>query len=359
MCRLMFAASFGKILAVQKSFFIQRTLAVVCCLLLFGCIKPPKQPEQPILPSQEVLLQAARVQELLDSAAFVSNLAVDVEQNNGMTATADLDLIGRLQQAGQQLALDVKGDIQTKDAVEESKWNVDASIILLPEQETYIKLNALTDVEGLALVEAQMYKNMLGKWFLLPVSSIPTQGSGSSTSVTKDPRIIHAQVAMMRVTEDHGIVSWKNRPAYHYTVTIDPEKMDAFLIQAHPEIPVEDREQMLHDIASLDTLEGSVWIDAETFEVHTLEWTVVRNVTQPGGISFAAQLRIDVSQHNKAPEIAPPPEAIPFSSLSLIGEQTLVPGADKYHGLEEFDSLPKEQQDAVLKQLLQDGSLSN
>jgi len=62
---------------------------------------------------------------------------------------------------------------------------------------------------------------------------------------------------------------------------------------------------------------GQIWIDAENFALHRLQWHVP-TLTLEGGSEASLSFQVDLRDHNSALTIAPPKDAVPFSPQNLL-----------------------------------------
>ena len=266
-------------------------IILVAVLALSACTE--KSPRPP----QEVLSRAANAVPSLLSARFDANINLEgLVADQKVMATSTVK--GRLQDAGTQLqfVIDGKGsvgDISLEGSIE---W------IVLPSQEIYANVYALT-VDP-APVFLPFVQNMIGQWVQV------SKGHDLPQPVTPDPRLLRAQSEVITVSKDHGLVSLHGRKAYHYTIAIDQEKLIKFLRSTVQGEEKFDEAAMRSVIASIKA-EGELWIDTETFFIHQILWNIEK--TNGEETLWDLTAKIEIYDHNTAPPISPPTNALPLS----------------------------------------------
>ncbi len=159
---------------------------------------------------------------------------------------------------------------------------------------------------------SQGLEAMLGTWWSLPRSE---NDRASLPSLTPDPRFLRAQSMVITVVKDLGLEDIGGRDAYHYVVSIDPDRLVG-LMQGL----AEERGQPFSIEETRRTLDrydaqGELWIDADTFVVHRIAWTIVTREKPPATrIAFRLQLR----KHDDAPGVTIPTQSQPLDPTFLL-----------------------------------------
>ena len=187
------------------------------------------------------------------------------------------------------------------------------------EHELFLKLNALNIEPPHPLLQTQMLTNLTGRWWKMQEE----EPLSPASSVTPDPSLLRAQAEIVHVSKSHGLKTLNGRTVYHYDVTVDKEKLAAFLakLSEGSEEPV-DADAVLRWISDYDPT-GELWIDAENFMVHRLLWHVSRKEPEP----LSGSVQVDFFDHNAAPQISPPAEFELFSPMLMLQGGTGLPPA--------------------------------
>jgi hypothetical protein len=295
----------------HDSFCMRYTLpgAGLIVLLLSACATPGS------LAVDQVLQKSADASRNLTSVAVQAQGTVRI-QGDTSTYVLEPNIHGTLQDGGSQVHLqfDVKGMLEQS----QEKHNIDASaqVTVGGPGDVYLRIETLAITPPHPLLQSEAIRQLTGTWWQLP-----HQGSGADVAgdLTPDPKLLRAQAQVVRVTKDYGLASIHGSEAYHYDITIDPQKLRAFLQKA-----ADEQQQEFDDAEVTDLLEryqatGSIWIDAKTFFIHRLEWSISPKVKGDDGVT--ADIVIDFTRHNAADPITLPLDAQPFLAPSLSPQQ--------------------------------------
>jgi hypothetical protein len=268
----------------MRKFFIVGSLAL---FFLSACSHTgPLKPE-------DVIKAARAAVEQMQSADFDFKGTVD----NTSVGTFDIHLHGLM-----------FGNKEAQFAVAITKKNVangQEQIVTLQgdaiarwQQELFLKLGSFTSTPKNSLADA--VNSLSGAWWRFPLGA----EDSASSFLTPDPQLMQAQTDAIMVTRDRGILSIHGRNAYRYDVTLDPMKLRTYL------------RGVLHqnlDATSLDTffdaytVTGEIWIDATTFYIHELTWTV-----EPKESGVRAHIQMELKNHDVPSAITPPTDIQPF-----------------------------------------------
>lgn len=276
---------------------MRRILMIIVALLAVSACT-----EKSPLPSEEVLSRAAGAVPNLLSARF--DASIDIEGTiSDQEVAGEVTIKGRMQDAGSQMqfVIDGDGDVGKSTLKGSVEW------IILPSQEVYANIYALS-IDPLP-VFFPFLQNMIGQWIQI------SEGNEVVLPVTPDPRLLRAQSQVIAVIKDHGLVSVRDRKAYHYTVALDPEKLVEFLRATVREGQTFDEASVRSIVASIRA-KGELWIDTETFHIHRIEWDIEKTDKEETVWDLTAE--IEIYDHNSAPPITPPADALPlFENMSL------------------------------------------
>ncbi|OGJ59090.1 hypothetical protein A2635_00145 [Candidatus Peribacteria bacterium RIFCSPHIGHO2_01_FULL_51_9] len=252
--------------------------------------------EKSPLPPEEVLSRAANTVPSLLSARF--DVEIDIEGIvAGQEVTGESTVKGRMQEAGTQMqfVIDGKGDASDTSLEGSMEW------VILPSREIYVNIYALK-VDP-APVFLPFVQSVIGQWIQV------SRGNDLVQPVTPDPRLLRAQSQVITVIEDHGLVAVRDRKAYHYTVALDQEKFMEFLRTTVQGDQTFDEEAARSAVASIQA-EGELWVDMETFFIHQIVWNIKK--IEEGEDLWSLNADIKIYDHNTAPPITPPTDALPF-----------------------------------------------
>ena len=119
------------------------------------------------------------------------------------------------------------------------------------------------------------------------------------------------------MVKDRGVTTIDGASVRHFDVVLDSEKLLAYIEQlAAARQETIDREGMSRAIENLQAT-GEMWIDAETYALRRVLWTIESLQTAQGVLSgsFTAHL----SEFDTAPIITPPADAQVLSPASFFG----------------------------------------
>jgi hypothetical protein len=313
----------------RPSLSVLLTLPVLAALT--ACGSAVNVPE---MDPEEVLQRSATASRTMQSAQFTGNFTLNLDMTDSWTAyTAAGNIAGVLQDSGNDVTFALtEGVLRRQSEDDPFAMTVDVSLTAFVPGDVYVRLDSLLMEEGEAVLSPELLQNLLGKWWRLPSDS----EQPDTVAVTPDPGLLRAQAEVVRVTENKGVTTIDGAPSYKYAVAVDQEKLVAFLRTAAEEQGEPFKEAGVREALASTTIEGELSIDAETFFVRRLLWTITRKGTeeQPGNLALSFTLTF--SNHNKAPEIAPPENAEIFSPLLFLGTSPALPS---------LDQLPVPQQD--------------
>ncbi len=272
-------------------------LTLVGACVLSGCRRSGD------LPPAEVLRRATLKSSQLQSADVDASLDVSL-QRGGSRLSGKAVLRGVLTDAGEQAAfsLQAQGILDRGEDRSAFRWSAE---VVRDGEETYLLIReALVQPPS---VEPQGLDALLGAWWTLPHGGDRTV----VRSLTPDPRFLRAQSAVVTVFTDRGLEDIGGRNAYHYLVSIDPDRLVA-LMQGLAEERGQpfSAEEVRRALEAYDA-RGELWIDAKTFVVHRISWTIVSNNTPP---TMRLGLRMDLRKHDSAPAVTVPVESKPLDS---------------------------------------------
>lgn len=227
---------------------------------------------------------------------------------------------GTMTNAGKQIqfTLDATGD-NTDSAKEKSAYTISSDVIIGGENEVYLRMHTFDINPPSQLLPPALLTRLLNQWWLIPSKS------GSTTpDLAPDPSLLRMQASVIAVTKDHGLTTINGHSAYQYDVTIDPAKFSAYLDQ----IATTQGKTSASDKAAFAQMNatGTVWIDATTFNIHRIVWTITS--TDPKK-PFTLHIDASISNHNAPVVISIPADAAPFpgTSGSSIFQQTDASGS--------------------------------
>jgi hypothetical protein len=233
----------------------------------------------------DVLQRSVVANQNVRSAVLTASGTI-AEQSGGVIPWSVTD--GIVQDGGTQFQCTVRlGDEADPTVVD---------LTLLHPSEIYVRPRAIGSVVSRLPFSRETLASMVGSWWRVPLGQGPV-------SLTPDPRVLRMQSEVVRVVKDLGVGTIDGRKAYHYSVTVDPEKLLRFLRSI-----AEERGEALDENAINARLEsydvgGEVWIDASSFVVRRLSWDFVpRSGAQAGAVHFS----VSVSAVDQAAPIVPP-----------------------------------------------------
>lgn len=290
---------------------MRKIVFVGALLVLASCARPST------LPPDDVLRRASQATQDLASARYTIEGALTSGKDAGSHGTANIE--GILQDSGKQtqFTLTLAGSF----ANEGRSYNANGSmeVIVVWNQELFLFLKDLVVEPAHPLLDRASVELFRGKWWKIPEAS---QGNAAIT-VTPDPRMLEAQAEVVKVDRDRGMMTIDGRSVYHYDVSLDREKLAAYMKRIAEErgetLSVEELQEKLQGLVAT----GELWIDAETFFVHRLTWNVRKE--DPGDDSgFALTFTANLRDFNTAPFITPPKEFETFSPFMFLGGSALL-----------------------------------
>lgn len=257
---------------------------------------------------------------LLQSVTFDGGGTVSAAPAGGAgTLAVEFALSGGTQEAGRMTHARVTLGGAVHDTAD-SRLTLDAEVTAERGGATYFFLHDVSSASPNPMLPLDALIPFVGQWWRLP-----GQESASSIAVSPDPGLLTAQSRVMTVTADNGIHRIRGARAYTYDIAVDPERLLVYL-----KTMAKDRSQPFDEAAIKADLQsysatGKLWIDAESFNMHRVEWDIRR--VQDGKETLSAAVHIDFMQHDAAPAIAVPPSsrifgaagfAVPSGSAALL-----------------------------------------
>lgn len=288
---------------------ISRIAVLLSVVALAGC------QGEPGLPSDEVLRRAAEAARGVTSALFSVDGALEQKTADG-TMDVSVNADGRLQNGGEQI--DLRGRMRvamTQGAAGAMEWDVSGNVVVIDEHEVYLR------IENARVEPASAFPVPLGPEALETWLRLPAESAAPAPDVTPDPRFLRMQAEVVRVVKDEGIVAYGGKRAYHYDVAVDPDKLRAFLEEMESAGGGGEQSAMTQALLQSTNLRGELWIDAETFVVHRIEWDA--EPAAAGGLD--GNLTVTLRDHNTAPPVVPPENAVPLQSVLQHSSPGLTP----------------------------------
>lgn len=279
--------------------------STVCCalLVLASCARPAT------LPPEEVLQRAARASREMPSARFTARLVLDGPDASPLPMHAELDAQGRMQHGGRQMAFSLEG---SGNSGPDTAWQGKAEVVIAGENDVYVLLREFTapsSDETLSLLIGQF----LNQWWHLPPGETPPAAPG----MTPDPQMLRMQADIVDVVRDRGLATVHGRSTYHYDVKLNPEKLQRFLEEVAKERgePADAAEQK----ALTEGIDGTgeLRIDADTFAVQGLRWTISSgDQSRP----MTVHAEFDITDFESGEAIGPPKDArvLPLSPSDFL-----------------------------------------
>lgn len=282
------------------------TITIIGVLFLSACRREGD------LTSAEVLRRATLESMTLQSADVTLHVDLSVRKT-GLLAQGNALLQGRLGHGGQQaaFAVNAQGSLATTGAPAVFTLAADG---VLDGKDAYLHIRSLSSEPPHPSLTGS--GTLLNQWWKFA----GLMGDGNAQSLTPDPRFLRAQAEVVTVTRDDGLVDVSGHDAYQYQVAIDPDRLVALLQKAAQEEGREFDEQKVRADIGRYTATGEMWIDAETFVVHALSWTVL---SKDDPRTLTLTLRADLRNHNVAGPVAAPDDAKPLTTDTLL--QFLLP----------------------------------
>lgn len=257
------------------------------------------------LPPEEVLRRATLQNSQLQSVEFVASMSASMPIGfQSLSGTAQIS--GILANGGEQASFSADAQGVLYDGTDKTVLNWSADVVRNTD-DTYLRLR---EVNSEAI--PQGIKAMIGTWWTLARDDY---GGAYSMHLTPDPRFIREQSAVVIATDDFGIEDIGGRIAYHYGVSLDPDRLIG-LMQVLAEkrgqpFSAEDAGRMLGRYDA----RGELWIDASRFVVHRIAWTVTSRENPP---VTRLELRMDLRNHNADLAVETPTLSRPLDREFLL-----------------------------------------
>lgn len=270
----------------------RRLLLPLCIVVLASC------GDKGSLPPEDVLERAARAGITTDTARFTLEARYDAFTDEESETHAFLSSGGRMTDGGRQMQTTI--DLRATHTLEGTPLvnaTLNGELIMLNGEGVFLLLDDLSLTGNDPLVNAVSFPT--GQWMRMGAGSGKILQAG-----TPDPRLLALQTQVVRVTQRHDMTNVHGRNTYHYSVEIDPQKLERYLQEAgQTPLTSEDREQWKTMQAA-----GELWIDAETFVLHRAHWELRQPTT-------AFSLEVDITEHNEDMTISPPANAVDATQI--------------------------------------------
>ena len=323
--------------------FMKRLAAISIGVLVFlvGCTN--QQQEQPTMSPDEVLRNAAQASLVLDSVRYELKGDFTMTDSNDVTTAGTIKLDGALQGAGEQMQFEADIRSKTPRGGGDDIFSATVGVVVGGSQDLYVKLHSFESEGSNPLFNDQLVGKFIGQWWHIP----SRENQLASISVTPDPRLLNAQAQVVRVVQDRGMSSLRDRSSYRYDVVVDHDKLLSYL----REVSVEqgkpfDEAAVRASIANLEAT-GEIWIDAETYYVQRLQWDVSQG-SEGVMKSVTASFLVDFYDHDSVAPIELPEDALEFTPLMFLDAPSAL-DTDR-------STLPPEIEEDIMKQLLEEGA---
>lgn len=255
---------------------------------------------------EDVLSKTSLANSGLRSARLQIQAGVSTVAGTQNPINGSAQVMGNIQQGGQQLDLlyETNGNIDFQP--EHYSWKSSGRLIVVSQNESYVLVKELETTLPVPLLGDSDAKNVLNTWFRLPPSG------SSSTSLTPDPRFLRLQTEVVRVQKDHGIEKIDGKKAYHYTVSIDQNRLASFMLSATGTGSVQGKNDLMKQLGNYEAT-GELWIDAETFLLTKAAWTI-KNTQQP---DITITVSMTISDVGVPVVVTAPNESKPFPNSVL------------------------------------------
>ncbi len=254
----------------------------------------------------ELLSRAVRTTQGLHSVAFDLTASVRFWSLQ-LAVTGDLTASGALVSDGQLIraAGAFQGELGAGDNT--SPATVQAEIAHLANGEVDLRLQSASGPMIDLILPASLRSAATGQWRRI------IRGS-SGTVVNPEPQVLDAQANALAVTDDLGRTQLRGVNVVHYQVTVDPEKLRAYLSRA-----AENRGERLADDALQTTVDamqanGELWIDPATALVHRVRWSV----SDPVSKNLTLELTLDLHDHDLVLPIEAPTDVSDWPGLRAV-----------------------------------------
>lgn len=298
---------------------MRRVFLCGCCavLLLTSCGKKGD------LPPSEVLRRAALASSGLRSARYDVQADFDGAMP-AMNGRASLQLSGVLQDGGKETQVTATLEGEMDQEGEHRTLSLEGQAITRSQSDWFFLLQQLDVEPPLDDRQTAMLTQVAGQWW-----KVENVSDAEALSVTPDPQLLRAQSEVVIVTKDGGIETINGHEAYRYDVTIDPDKLVAFMQKvSESNGNTFNAASAKAELANYEAT-GQVWIDAKTFYVHRLSWNIRTKLYVQGHGGLSIVLTANLKDHDAAPAIVEPQDArlFPrenFMRFALTGSSTLL-----------------------------------
>ncbi|PIR54433.1 hypothetical protein COU75_00785 [Candidatus Peregrinibacteria bacterium CG10_big_fil_rev_8_21_14_0_10_42_8] len=292
-----------------------RLFVAIFSSVLTGC-STTSSAVQP-LSSDVVLAKAAKATHTLESAKYILTGNINAKNSDLWSTDATMRMDGILHDAGEQMRFQLDTDAVVQTPEDDYELDATLEVVVASKDEVYMNLHSLVVQPPNPLLRPDLVGKLASKWWLLPQNdSLPV-----TSQVTPDPRLLQAQSQVVRITKDNGIIEMNGSQLYHYNVELDKEKLLAYLQKASLGDAAVDTVQLSRSLEGV-TAKGELWIDAETYYVHKLQWNIKEYPIQVGGMADI-QFTVTFTDHNNAPDILLPLNAKEFSPYELLSPPEL------------------------------------
>ncbi len=303
---------------------MRRTLILVSASLLLVSCSLRSNPDP-----AEVLSAAAKASRSLESAHFSVKGTASTDPLRQYSFAFD----GILRDAGEEVQ--TAGVIEVKNSESNSASNIELEVIVGANRDVNVRVGSVSGDDP--LVASPALRAMEGAWYRLP-----SESGASIDPVSPDPQLLRLQAEVVKVTHDYGTENVDGADAYHYAVSIDPQKLEQFLAQAAEEQHATFDPSSTRDFFIAHSVTGDLWIDQSTSFVRRIRWIV----SPKDGGSVTANVTISLTDHNEAPEIQPPQNVRAFDPRTMLQMPLMMEGQET--------SLPPELEEQLMNSLFLD-----
>ena len=220
---------------------------------------------------------------------------------------AHIGMNGSLQNGGRAL----QGEVEAKGSVfsggRSHAFRVTGDVVVDQGTSMYARVRSSSMDPPHPQFSLDTLRQLQGQWWHMPASAPMT------SFVTPDPHLLQNQADIVRVTRDRGIQRIHGREVYRYDVTIDPVRLLFYLQRvAEQSGQTFNKTDVAMQLTPYEAM-GELWIDAENFEMHRAVWRIVRM----GAADPVLQLTTELTRHNIADPVRPPPDAQDLSAQSI------------------------------------------
>jgi hypothetical protein len=268
------------------------SLIVVPAILLISCLPSATRPN----PDDVLKLATAASQNLL-SAHVQGELQFRAgEPVFGGIKQGKAEVEGVIQDGGRFLDMVISLASEEQDSVQ-ANISTDMHVIVAGQDNVFLRIDSIAGESSTFVMPAGT-----GTWWKLP----PTGLSATHATLTPDPKFLELQSKSVVVLDDEGYETIHGRRARHYDVAADKKKLAVFMQEVARSRGHELTEaEALLSIQHL-TMNGELWIDAETYVLHKVQWSIVSDdASSPLDVRFTLTMR----DHNAQVNIQEPNDA--------------------------------------------------